>query len=531
MHVLCGACGGVVCEEPEAGRAAITAALRAVRNMVTRGTSRRPPALGTGRAPVVRLVDTAQRAVAKTRVGSTVGVWQVEREAVLRFLAGDIGDVGPAGDEARGKAMARRVSNEIRAAQQAAATLRKAWDEAGKEERARRAEREGGALGRRWRGVGMETWRQAMRAMQVETEETHADQQPKACAAHGWTMASALIKYKLREQRRAEERRAARADEAAESTPAAEGEGVVVFDVETTRLIEADTRLAEMEVSVACALVLPHANSTQASWATAERHSFWHEHATHRRDRAGGGDGVAELLRLFDAATLLVAYNGRAFDMEVLRSHYEGDEARRQSHLRKLRDPFEIARRAAGRPVRLATLLKLNGQAGKMGAGCDAPGLWADGKLEQLERYCQRDVEALAELVTRGWTKVPGGGGTDHMDVSREIKRGATIEQDEAAHARGAEAAAAPREKRARAVESYDQVARRAKRRRRGTGVAYVTGHKRSRVALRHSIEVGQVTVHRVVAGAYEWRDAGYRARAAKKARAWEGSRIWDPGD
>ena len=117
---------------------------------------------------------------------------------------------------------------------------------------------------------------------------------------------------------------------------------------------------------------------------------------------------MAELLRLFDAATLLVAYNGRAFDMEVLRSHYEGDEARRQSHLRKLRDPFEIARRAAGRPVRLATLLKLNGQAGKAGAGCDAPGLWADGKLEQLERYCQRDVEALAELVTRGWTRVPG---------------------------------------------------------------------------------------------------------------------------
>ena len=87
--------------------------------------------------------------------------------------------------------------------------------------------------------------------------------------------------------------------------------------------------------------------------------------------------------------------------------------------------------------MRLATLLKLNGQAGKMGAGCDAPGLWADGKLEQLERYCQRDVEALAELVTRGWTKVPGGGGTDHMDVSSEIKRGETIAQDEAAHARG----------------------------------------------------------------------------------------------
>ena len=61
--------------------------------------------------------------------------------------------------------------------------------------------------------------------------------------------------------------------------------------------------------------------------------------------------------------------------------------------------------------MRLATLLKVNGQAGKAGAGCDAPSLWADGKLEQLERYCQRDVEALAELVTRGWTRVPGGSG------------------------------------------------------------------------------------------------------------------------
>ena len=33
----------------------------------------------------------------------------------------------------------------------------------------------------------------------------------------------------------------------------AEGEGVVVFDTETTRLIDAHTRLEEMEVSCACA--------------------------------------------------------------------------------------------------------------------------------------------------------------------------------------------------------------------------------------------------------------------------------------
>ena len=41
------------------------------------------------------------------------------------------------------------------------------------------------------------------------------------------------------------------------------------------------------------------------------------------------------------------------------------------------------------------------------------------GKLDQLERYCARDAEALAELVTRAWTRVPGGGGTDRVGVAK----------------------------------------------------------------------------------------------------------------
>ena len=44
-----------------------------------------------------------------------------------------------------------------------------------------------------------------------------------------------------------------------------------------------------------------------------------------------------------------------------------------------------------------------------MGAGCDAPGLWQEGKLDALERYCMRDVEALAELALRDEVRVPGG--------------------------------------------------------------------------------------------------------------------------
>ena len=67
-------------------------------------------------------------------------------------------------------------------------------------------------------------------------------------------------------------------------------------------------------------------------------------------------------------------------------------------------DPMHEANRASGgRRVRLATLLRLNGLRGKHGEGGDAPGLWRAGKLDQLERYCARDAEALAELVTRAW--------------------------------------------------------------------------------------------------------------------------------
>ena len=86
--------------------------------------------------------------------------------------------------------------------------------------------------------------------------------------------------------------------------------------------------------------------------------------------------------------------------------------------------------------------------------------------------------------------------------------------------------------KRTRAApRTYDETARRKQRRRRATNVTYVAGHKRGRVELKHAVEVSQLTVHRIVANAYEWRDAGYQSRGAKKAKQWEGSRIWDPGD
>ena len=133
------------------------------------------------------------------------------------------------------------------------------------------------------------------------------------------------------------------------------------------------------------------------------RRTFWQRDGlpSGRRD---GCETLENMFASFDEASLIVAYNGRDFDMQVLRQYYGGDEERWAAHVRKLHDPMHEANRASGgRRVRLATLLRLNGLRGKHGEGGDAPGLWRAGKLDQLERYCARDAEALAELVTRAW--------------------------------------------------------------------------------------------------------------------------------
>ena len=101
------------------------------------------------------------------------------------------------------------------------------------------------------------------------------------------------------------------------------------------------------------------------------------------------------------AARAIVAYNGHAFDMRVLRQYYDGNDARWDAHVGKMHDPFAGVTRAAGRRVKLDTLLELNGLERKAGAGQDAPRWWAEGRLQQLEQYCARDVRALSELALR----------------------------------------------------------------------------------------------------------------------------------
>ena len=294
----------------------------------------------------------------------------------------------------------------MKASQRAAAEYREAWKEAGGKERARRAEREGGAEGKRWRGVGWQAWLQSHRAIREEEEDTKGGnatgtgEKKKETGQHtgGLGIIAALIFYQQHKKEQARRREANRRGEGEEQETKEDTQGrdVVVFDVETTHLIEEEeTAIEDMEVSIACAVRIPIAKSIREAVAQEEHGTFWHKDAC---DGRGEREGIEGLLEWFDTARTIVAYNGRHFDMRALRGLYgpgEEGEKRWQAHVAKLHDPFAAVQRAAGRRTGLATLLSLNGRKGKAGAGCDAPALWRDGKLNQLEMYCRRDVEAL----------------------------------------------------------------------------------------------------------------------------------------
>ena len=153
--------------------------------------------------------------------------------------------------------------------------------------------------------------------------------------------------------------------------------------------------------------------------------SVWHSAVTRAPD-GSTARSVADMLAWFDDARVIVAYNGRAFDMHVLRGYYGGDAERWEAHLAKLHDPMAAVQRAVGRRVRLATLLRLNGLGAKAGTGCDAPAWWAVGRLQQLEQYCMRDTRALADVVLRRELRVSSSDVTRDASVAALIERGAT---------------------------------------------------------------------------------------------------------
>jgi len=172
---------------------------------------------------------------------------------------------------------------------------------------------------------------------------------------------------------------------------------------------EAFTR---MQATVVCAVVIDTEQcekgtdrSTALSFAK-EKH-WW-------RDEAESGKGpFNELLKLFDEADCIVAFNGIDFDLPLLRKHYGSSKRgmkRYLDHRIKCHDPFVKIRTATDVWFKLDVLLRANGLPTKTGTGLEAIRMWENGEREKLKTYCAQDVRSLVALTLLERLEAPNVG-------------------------------------------------------------------------------------------------------------------------
>lgn len=190
---------------------------------------------------------------------------------------------------------------------------------------------------------------------------------------------------------------------------------VVVFDLEGDSKLrfanyeDRDEAFRYSQITVACALVLDAklcvSNSEDAIKAAKAVH-FWRDESP-----LPGQDPFSELLRLFDDATIIVAYNGLDYDFKMLKKHYSKKTdpllSRYTSHRLKCLDMFSNLKAALGSWPKLDDLLKLNGLETKTASGLEAISMWEDGRRDELLSYCEADVALLAKLSLKDAMLVP----------------------------------------------------------------------------------------------------------------------------
>ena len=187
---------------------------------------------------------------------------------------------------------------------------------------------------------------------------------------------------------------------------------VLVFDLETDRLLSRPRRdnHRELRVTVACACLFDlfpgsggaDVDADADADAEGPRWITWVDGGSSSAEKE---EEEEQSLTLEDAlgpamdeADAVVAYNGRDFDLRVLRNSCASAAVDRWE--RKLIDPFEAIRRATGSWVKLDELLEANCLPRKAGDGVSAVDWWAAGEKARVAEYCRSDVEGLVALVS-----------------------------------------------------------------------------------------------------------------------------------
>lgn len=173
---------------------------------------------------------------------------------------------------------------------------------------------------------------------------------------------------------------------------------IALFDVETDRLLKKpDGRHADLRITVACGAVL---RVPQRGPQRASNHEIRTFYGSEDDAIELGGSTLEDLATDLDSADAIVAYNGRWFDLRVLRNHVDSTRVDRWEA--KLVDPFEAMKDHTGSWVKLDELLEANGLPRKSADGVSAVEWWAEGRKREVAEYCKDDVKGLISLLEMG---------------------------------------------------------------------------------------------------------------------------------
>jgi hypothetical protein len=156
------------------------------------------------------------------------------------------------------------------------------------------------------------------------------------------------------------------------------------FDIETTGL-----DAARDEVTMICTQDL----------ATSERKSY--NFGVLSAEDVSSAALVQQVIKDFDEADCLCAFNGVRFDLPFMQQALDIHEDVITRWVLKTVDPLEYLRLSGHRTASLDKICTHNNIESKSSTGLRAVEMAKDGLWDELEQYCQQDVSILCVLIQR----------------------------------------------------------------------------------------------------------------------------------
>jgi len=112
---------------------------------------------------------------------------------------------------------------------------------------------------------------------------------------------------------------------------------------------------------------------------------------------------IEKAAALFRTAGRLVGFSSNRYDVPVLHLYFQrlADKLKVDLWEKERVDLLEKIERAVGFRVSLNKLAQANLGVGKTGHGAEAIELYRNGKIEELKKYCLKDVELTKQLYDR----------------------------------------------------------------------------------------------------------------------------------